>query len=144
MLDTAIDEGGPVRHFKSDVWNQLSALAVPVLKVKENGCQERVFVRIFREESNANGNYAVPITDAILESRLKEITSDIDKINSAIQCARDYTRAIGRIMLNSFFHQHTVSASAMSPLFINGESDVLVFSLSCLCLTPSLCVALLR
>ena len=124
-LDTAIDWGGPLRQFKTDVWKQLDKLSIPVRRSNKNGGGRGkiVMIRIFEEASNGNGSFAVPITDAALESRIQDIVrGNITKTQDAIQRAKDYSRAIGRIMLHSFVNGHIVSTSAMAPLFINGEN----------------------
>lgn len=120
-LDTAIDQGGPLRQFKTDVWKQLNTLSIPVWDTTTTE-RKRVMIRIFEEASNSEGNCVVPITNATLESRIKNVAhGDTESIQDALQHAKDYTRAIGRIMLHSFLNGHTVSTSAMAPIFMNDE-----------------------
>ena len=123
-LDTAIDWGGPLRQFKTDIWKQLDKLSIPVRKSNRGrgGRGKIAMIPIFEEASNGDGSFAVPITDAALESRIQDIVhGNITKFQDAIQRAKDYTRAIGRIMLHSFVNGHIVSTSVLAPLFINGE-----------------------
>ena len=99
---------------------------------EENGAIE--MVRIFEDASNDEGNYVLPTTNAILESRIKNVANgDVDEVQGSLQRAKDYMRAVGRIILHSFLNEHTVSTSAMPPFFINGKSSIqvgLVFTLS--------------
>lgn len=119
LLDTAIDEGGPLRQFKADVWKQFNMLSIPVWGV---------MIRLFEDAANKEGTYVLPITNATLESRIKSAThGNAEEFSLAIQRAKDYTRAIGRIMLHSFLHGHTVSSTAMAPFFINGEHKLSSF-----------------
>lgn len=148
-MDTAIDQGGPLRQFKSDVWKQLCTLSIPVwagteryderkrdtLKKRSDDpyskkyddantrrrTPKRAVVRIFEEVVNGVGSFVIPITDEVLISRVKEVALEDAEIQDAIQRAKDYARGIGRIMLHSFAHGHAVSSRVMAPIFMNGE-----------------------
>lgn len=123
-MDTAIDEGGPLRQFESDTWKQMNTLSVPVWE--ENLTRKRVMICLFEDAANKEGTYVLPITNATLESRIKSAThGNAEEFALAIQRAKDYTRAIERIMLHSFLYGHTVSSTAMAPFFINGEHKLL-------------------
>eukprot|EP01082_Thalassiosira_pseudonana_P010555 g9307.t1 g9307 contig36:306427-308909(+) len=116
--DTAIDEGGPSRQFKSDVWKQLSALSIPV-----KGSTE--MIAMFDEATSkgvgVNGLELIPITDETLSERIRGL--GLEKNAEDIKTrAKEYARAVGRIMLHSFVHGHFVSSAALTPLFVNGET----------------------
>lgn len=202
IADTAVDNGGPLRQFKTDLWRQLHMLSIPVRrgyvrrshkestanrkKQKREGktgttggfsnqhpeelqcvhwptpttstvvmlsslepisvhggrsggaeneqrsnatsSKMKAFngvgvVKLFEEALAKDGTFVVPITDESLMSRVLEIAKNNESARqNAIQRAKDYMRAIGRIMLNSFVNGHLVPIAAMPPLFVNGES----------------------
>ena len=100
----------------------MNTLSIPVWRKPAKKERQRVMIKIFEDTSNSEGSCVVPITDAVLESRIKNVaTDDASEIQDAIQRAKDYTRAIGRIMLHSFVNGHTVSSTVIAPFFINGE-----------------------
>ena len=110
--------GGPSRQFKSDVWKQLSALSIPV-----KGSTE--MIAMFDEATSkgvgVNGLELIPITDETLSERIRGLglKEDAEDIKTR---AKEYARAVGRIMLHSFVHGHFVSSAALTPLFVNGET----------------------
>eukprot|EP01082_Thalassiosira_pseudonana_P014115 g11742.t1.2.5e17418b g11742 g11742.t1 contig6:504033-506335(-) len=115
---TAIDEGGPSRQFKADVWKQLSALSIPV---KESTDMIAMFDEATTKGVGVNGLELIPITDEALSERIRGLglKEDAEDIKTR---AKEYARAVGRIMLHSFVHGHFVSSAALSPLFVNGET----------------------
>jgi hypothetical protein len=66
------------------------------------------------------------VTDTVLEyyiSRaMKRSGTDQERVKTAaIKKAKDYVRAIGRIMLHSMANNYFLPAKAMSPFFMTGE-----------------------
>ena len=86
--------------------------------------RKRVMIHFFEDASNGEGScVVVPITDAVLESRIKMLPGTIlVKFKNVHNIILNYTRAIGRIMLllHSFVNGHTASSTAMAPFFIHG------------------------
>jgi hypothetical protein len=63
------------------------------------------------------------VTDEVLEKNIT-LASGADQEmvkTAAIKRAKDYVRAIGRIMLHSMAHEYFLPAKAMSPFFMTGE-----------------------
>ena len=119
--------GGPSRQFKSDVWKQLSALSIPVkestesIPVKESTDMIAMFDEATSKGVGVNGLELIPITDETLSERIRGL--GLEKNAEDIKTrAKEYARAVGRIMLHSFVHGHFVSSAALTPLFVNGET----------------------
>jgi len=114
--NTATDEGGPLKQFKSDCWKQLNNLSIPVGKT---------MIRLFED---AEGGIK-PVTDELLEYQItRAIKSNkataaaaAKQLDGAFTRAKAYTRAVGRIMFNTFqdFDKHSVPRSTMLPIFQN-------------------------
>ncbi|KAL7537829.1 hypothetical protein ACHAXR_008113, partial [Thalassiosira sp. AJA248-18] len=114
--DTGVDEGGPSRQFLTDVFKQLGALTIKV------GAES---VSLFE---NTDSGVQV-MTDEILNDRIKRAAKKCsgkyeEIIEDSIKCAKDYVRAIGRIILHSIVHRHTahkltLPSNAMPPFFMN-------------------------
>ena len=112
--DTAIDEGGPIKQFKTDCWKQLNNLSVPV--------GEGESVKLFEDGKNGMEGGIIPLTDELLEHRIKCMMGPDGEVETAKQRARHYMRAVGRIMFNSFQDFDAVPKNTMLPIFVNRES----------------------
>jgi len=107
--DIAIDQGGPLKQFKGDCWKQLNSLSIPV---------GEKMVRLFEDGEGG----IIPTRDDVLEHKIKSnIRSSKEEVEKATERAKAYTRAVGRIMFNSFqeFDTHAVPRSTMLPIFAN-------------------------
>ncbi|KAL7544849.1 hypothetical protein ACHAWF_008211, partial [Thalassiosira exigua] len=118
--DTAVDEGGPSRQFLTDVFKQLNSLRIlPELQSYADGDGKRIDYSVEIYENTPSG--VMVITDEKLTHDLersarviyerqegkaqedKKMTKGEEKIvDASIKRARDYTRAIGRIILHAF------------------------------------------
>jgi len=119
--DTAVDEGGPTRQFLTDVFKQLDILCI---KVGEGE------VELFE---NTPGGVQVQ-TDDPLNSKIQALlkrSSDTheDTVENAIKRAKDYVRAIGRIILHAIVHKQTLPSNAIPAFFMNGK---VYFCLTCI------------
>ena len=122
--DTAVDQGGPSRQFLTDVFKQIEVLSVMV-------GNERV--KLFQ---NTDSGVDV-VTDDVLEHYIsKAVKSSCADLSAAaavkrakkdsadaVKQAKDYARAIGRIMLHSMANDYTLPAKAMSPFFMTGKES---------------------
>jgi len=101
----ALDEGGPTKHFFSEVWAQLETLKVHAFGVE---------VELF-EESPVG---AMPTSDEKLRCEgIKNIEPDVVEI--IVGKAKRYYRAIGRIMFHSLVRGFVVSSTAMPRFYRN-------------------------
>ena len=76
-------------------------------------------VKLFSETSGG----AMPNDDEYLKYHIDRIVAKIpEKKESLIKRASDYARAIGRIMLHSISHNHTLPCNAIPRFFMKGES----------------------
>lgn len=65
------------------------------------------------------------VTDELLEFNIsramKKSGVDEDRVKAtAVKQAKDYMRALGRIMLHSIANKYIIPAKAMPPFFMNG------------------------
>ena len=151
---TGKDEGGPSRQFLTDVCRQIDKLSIPVGKkgrarlfestpcgvfantdeklindimvaVKES-CQEGEEQEQRNVKKNAQNE--VKMNKKKNEGNVKEKAKNEDKMKKkAIEQAKLYTRAIGRIMLHALANKQTLPTSAMPPFLINCESNTVSF-----------------
>ena len=88
---------------------------------------------------NTNSGVDV-VTDEVLEHNIsiavKKSGADVaaaaavKQAKKAVKRAKDYVRAIGRIMLHSMANDYTLPAKAMSPFFMTGKesSDFIIMA----------------
>jgi len=125
--DTGVDEGGPSRQFITDVFKQVDMLSIQVggesVKLFENTPRGAVvktddslnqnisnFAKAYVTDKAAKGYVADPINRAKEQEKIVKVS---------IKQAKDYSRAIGRIMLHSFVHKQTLPSNAMPPFIMN-------------------------
>lgn len=113
--DTAIDQGGPSRQFLTDVFKQIDSLSILV---------ENEMVKLF---INTSSGVMVTSDDKLnsdIETVIKRVRMSANKQakHVAIERAKHYVRAIGRIMLHALANRQTLPTNALPPFFINCES----------------------
>lgn len=116
--DTAIDEGGPYRQFVTDIFKQLDTLSVRV------GSRN---VKLFENTSSGVNVKTDDIVNQSISIAAKKYVKNTEKeekqiVNECTKRAKDYVRAIGRIILHSFAHKQTLPSNAMPLFIVNGES----------------------
>jgi len=117
--DTGVDEGGPSRQFLTEVFGQQGTLCVKIGDVS---------VELF--ENTPSG--AVVKTDERLSDTIsraaevwieknKEIVDDTkDQVTEkSIKRAKEYSRAIGRIMMHALAHKQTLPSTSMPPFIMH-------------------------
>jgi hypothetical protein len=61
------------------------------------------------------------MTDDVLENFVKVVKKSGADKSAVFKQAKDYVRAVGRIMLHSMAHKYILPAKAMSPFYMTGE-----------------------
>jgi hypothetical protein len=110
---TAVDQGGPSRQFLTDVFKQIDMLSVKVGNESVN---------IF--ENTDSGVFV--LTDELLKNNIhvaaKRSGAKKKEKVAAIKRAKDYVRAVGRIIIHSMANKYILPAKALPPFFMTGES----------------------
>ena len=136
--DTAVDQGGPSRQFLTDVFKQIEVLSVKVgnarVSLFENTNSGVIVVTDDMLENSIS--IAAKTSSAVLSAKDEAAASKRAKkaVASAVKRAKDYVRAIGRIMLHSMANEYTLPSKAMSPFFMTGEKGFCDFIILCLSL----------
>ena len=106
----AKDEGGPSRQFLTDIFKQIGTLSVKV------GSES---VALF--EDTPSGVWV--ITDDMLKHKIERTAKNCcEMVKEAIKQAKNYIRAIGRIMLHALANKQSLPTNAMPPFLMNCKS----------------------
>jgi len=113
--DTTVDKGGPSRQFLTDIFKQIEILSVEVGKER---------VKLF--ETSDSG--VTVVTDELLEHNIslamkRSGEGDAEVKAAGFKRAKDYVRAIGRVMLNSMANKFIIPANALPPFFMTGTKS---------------------
>jgi hypothetical protein len=124
--NTAIDEGGCSRQFLTDVFRQID-------KLHFNVGNESIMLFL-----NTSSGVMVTTDDKLehdIQIAANKCCETKDRVmivkKEAIEQAKNYVRAIARIMLHALANKQTLPNNAMPPFLINGEY---VTEITALCL----------
>ncbi len=115
--EVAIDGEGPSCQFLTDVFKQIEVLCVKV---------GNDTVKLF--ETTHSG--VVVVTDEVLEyyitrAALKSSSADQEMMKTAaVKQAKDYVRAIGRIILHAMVNGYILPIMSIPPFFMTGENSL--------------------